>query len=103
MHSVNNLSLQEEKLSADKEAADDFITSFCTMVEEKQLSLDQIFSCDETGLYYHLLLGKTLAGPFEKSGDGRKKSKDQVILNACSIASGTIMLPLQLIGKAQRP
>lgn len=40
---------------------------------------------------------------FEKSADDRKKAKDRVTINACSNASGTIKLPLQLIGKSKRP
>jgi len=35
--------------------------------------------------------------------DGRKKSKERVSINACAEASGSIKLPLQLIGKAKRP
>ena len=34
---------------------------------------------------------------------GGKKSKERVTVNACANASGTIKLPLQLIGKAKRP
>ena len=52
----------------------------------KAYSLDQIFNCDETGLNFGLLPAKTLARSFEKSADGRKKSKDRVTLNLCSNA-----------------
>ena len=46
----------------------------------------------------------TLATAFEKSADGRKKkNKERITVNACANASGTIKLPLQLIGKAKRP
>ena len=46
---------------------------------------------------------KTLAGSFEKSADGRKMSKERVTINACSNVTGTIKLPLQVIGKAKNP
>ena len=95
--------LRERSCLLIKEAADTFVPRFRKMVEEKQLSLDQIFNCDETGLYYRLLPQATLAMSFEKSADGRKKSKDRITINACSNASGSIKLPLQLIGKARRP
>ena len=65
--------------------------------------MDQIFNCDETGLNFRLLPDKTLAASFETSADGRKKSKERVTINACSNASGTIKLPLQVIGKSNRP
>jgi len=68
------LSLQGEKLSADKE---DFITLFTSFIEEKHLTLHQIFNCSETGLNFCLLPEKTLAAAFEKPADGRKKSQEQ--------------------------
>ncbi len=81
-------------------AADQFVTSFRTFVEDK---LNQIFNCDETGLYYKLLPNKTLAAHFGKNADGRKSQKERVTINACANASGTIKLPLLLIGKSKNP
>ena len=52
---------------------------------------------------FRLLPDVTLAGSFVKTASGRKKSKERVTLNLCSNASGTIKLPVHLIGKAQRP
>ena len=102
-HGIRNLSLQGEKLSANSEAGKDFVTYFSEFIETSHLSMDQIFNCDETGLNFRLLPDKTLAASFETSADGRKKSKERVTINACSNASGTIKLPLQVIGKANRP
>ena len=97
------LSFQGEKLSADKEAADQFVPRFRKLVEEKSPSHNQVFNCDETGLNYRLLPESTLASSFEKSANGRKKSKDRVTLNVCSNISGNVKLPIHFIGKAQRP
>ena len=98
-HGIRNLSLEGEKLSADTEASVTFITNFNKFVEERQLTLNQIFNCDETGLNFRLLPDKTLAAPFEQL------SKKRVTINtcACANATGTIKLPLQVIGKAKRP
>ena len=90
-------------MDADTPAADAFVSTFSRFVHEEKLCLDQVFNCDETGLNYRLLPEKTLAASFEKSADGRKKSKDRVTLNLCSNASGSIKLKLHLIGKAQKP
>lgn len=49
-HGIRQLSFQGEKLSSDKEAADRFVPKSRKLVEEKKLSLNQIFNCDETGL-----------------------------------------------------
>ena len=68
-HGIRNLSLEGEKLSADTEASATFITSFNEFVEEHQLTLNQIFNCDETGLNFRLLPDKTLAASFEHSAD----------------------------------
>ena len=58
-----------------------------------------MFNCDESGLYYKLLPEKSLAAQFEKSTDGRKTQKERVTISACSNATGSIKLPLLLIGK----
>ena len=47
-HGIRQLSMQGEKLSADKEAADTFVCTFRKLVKEKNLSSNQIFNCDET-------------------------------------------------------
>ena len=49
-HTIRQLSLQGEKLSADKAAADQFIPKFQVFVRDGRYSLDQVFNCDETGL-----------------------------------------------------
>jgi hypothetical protein len=72
-------------------------------MKNQQLSLNQIFKCEETGLNFHLLPEKTLAVSFEKSADGRKMSKERVTINACANAAGTIKLPRQVIRKANCP
>ncbi len=68
--------MQGEKLSANDSAADEFVSSFAKSVSIEKLCPDQIFNCDETGLYFRLLPEKTLAASFEKSAKGQKKSKD---------------------------
>ena len=95
--------MEGEKLSADRPAAESFISTFSQFVIENNLCLDQIFNCDETGLQFRLLPDKTLAAAFEKSADGRKESKNRVTLNLCSNASGSIRVKPLLIGKAKKP
>ena len=73
------------------------------MFNSGSYNLDQTFNSDETGLYYRLLPQKTLAAHFEASAGGRKKQQERVTINACSNASGTVKLPLQLIGKSKNP
>ncbi|XP_065896365.1 tigger transposable element-derived protein 2-like [Dysidea avara] len=90
-----------EKASADSGVAEDFQQEFPSFISG--YSLDQIFNCDETGLYYRCLPDKTLASAFEKRAEGRKKAKDHVTANACANLTGSIKLPLLFIGKSKRP
>ena len=54
-HGIHNISLQGEKLSADPAAVDEFVSSFSALLATHQLSLDQVFNCDKTGLNFCLL------------------------------------------------
>ena len=99
---IRRLTLHGEKLSSDSAAAADFSSSFQKFVEDQSLSLNQVLNCDESGLYL-LLPQKTLAGAFEKSASGWKKGKERVTISACSNASGSIKLPMLVIGKAEKP
>ena len=74
-HTIRQLSLQGEKPTADKPAADQFISEFQAFVRDGGYSHNQVFNCDETGLYYELLPQKFLTAHFEKSADGCKMQK----------------------------
>ena len=43
-HGIRQLTLQGEKLSADKPASEEFVTSFRTFVEDNNYTLNQIFA-----------------------------------------------------------
>ena len=73
------------------------------MIEEEGLHLEQVYNCDETGLYHRMLSDKTLAARSEKEGPGLKKQKERITLMACSNATGTHKLPLLFIGKSAKP
>ena len=88
-------------MSADAPAADLFVSSFQHFIHDGGYCLDQVFNCDETGLYYKLLPEKSLVTHLEKSADGRKS--ERVTINACSNITGTIKLPLLFIGKSKNP
>ena len=89
-----------EKLSPNAEAAKQFIKDFRYLTNG--YSLDQIYNCEETGLYFKMLLGRTMVTVIDEPAGG-KKAKERVTINARSNASGTIKLPLLLIDKANNP
>ena len=73
------------------------------LIEDQQLTLNQVFNADETGLYWRLLSEKTLAGSYKKTAKNFKKPKDRVCILATANASGEFRLPLLLIGKSKNP
>ena len=102
-HGIRELSLRGEKLSADATAIDPFKRKLQEVMEKEGLTLEQLYNCDETGLYYRMLPAKTLASRYEKGAERMKKQKDRVTLMACSNATGNHKLPLVLIGKSANP
>ena len=102
-HGVRALSVQGESQSAATASVDPFKENLQKIIEEKGLTLNQVFNCDETGLYWKLMPNKTLVSSREKEAKGFKKPKDRVTLMACANASGSIKLPLLFLHKSLNP
>ena len=100
---IRELRLQGESLSAYTSAVEPIRQKLLKLIEDQQLTLNQVFNADETGLYWQLLPEKTLAGSYEKTAKNFKKSKDRVSILATANASGDFRLPLLLIGKSKNP
>jgi len=49
-HGIRQLSIQGEKMSTDTECVCDFNQQLANMIEKEQLTLNQVYNCDETGL-----------------------------------------------------
>lgn len=68
----------------------------------RRYSPEDVFNCDETGLFYKMMPERTLA----LSGDpchGGKHSKERITVLVGSNMSGTEKLPLLVIGKSKNP
>lgn len=102
-HGIHQLTVTGESLSGNSEAADKFKNEFENFVKKENLSAEQIYNADETGLFYRMLPSKTLAMKIDDSAKGFKKSKDRLTIMACSNASGNHKFPLLLIGKSKNP
>ena len=102
-HGIWQLSLQGEKVSSDASAVEPFKQGLKEFIERQHLTLQQLYNCDETGLYYRMLPAKTLACRSEREASGMKKMKERVTLMACSNATGMHKLPLVVIGKSANP
>ena len=88
---------------ADVGASEEFRSLFHKFVEQHNITPDQVFNCDETGLYWRLLPNKTLADASEKCVKIFNSPKDRVTLIATANASGDIQLPLVFIHKSAKP
>lgn len=102
-YGIRQLEICGEKLSADSEIVAKFCEKFQNIIQQENLTLDQVYNCDETGLNYKMLPSKTLASQEEKAAPGLKKSKERVTVLAAANASGHHKLQLMVIGKAAKP
>lgn len=101
--SLHNVSFSGEKASADLEAAARFPGEFQKFVAEKGYSYDQVFNCDETGLYWKKMPSRTYLTQKELSAPGFKVSKDRFTLLFCANASGTFRCKPMLVYKSETP
>ena len=60
-HGIRQLSLQGEKLSSDTTVVEPFKEQLQSLMERENLTLENLYNCDETGLLYRMLPNKTLA------------------------------------------
>lgn len=102
-YGVRQLEMCGEKLSADSEAAVQFCDKFQRLIKSENLTPDQLYNCDETGLNFKMLPSKTLASHEEKAAPGHKKSKERLTILAASNATGNHKLKLVVIGKSAKP
>ncbi|GFV81315.1 tigger transposable element-derived protein 1-like protein [Trichonephila clavipes] len=65
-----------ESASADKEAAEKYCLKFQEFIETEGYRPQQIFNCDETGLFWKRMLNRTYITKDEKSVLGHKPMKD---------------------------
>jgi hypothetical protein len=79
------------------------VTEFKRLVAAHDLSPEQVYNADETGLYWKALPSKTIVSQEEKSAPGHKSSKERKTVLACSNASGTHKLQLVCVGKSKKP
>lgn len=102
-HGIRRLKICGEKLSNKPQYVDTFLDKFRSKVNEMGLIPDQIYNCDESGLFYRLLPNRTLVSLKETSAPGPKASKERITFLPCTNASGTHKLKMLVIGKSANP
>jgi hypothetical protein len=86
---------------ADQEAADHWINNILPQLLETY-SPENVYSADETGIYYRALPDGTLTFKTDKIA-GSKKAKDRVAVLVCANMDGSDKQKLMVIGKSRDP
>jgi hypothetical protein len=89
---LHNVKLSGGSASADIEAATDYPATLANIIEGGGYLPEQVFSSDETGIFWKRMPARTYIAKTEKSAQGFKVAKDRVTLHFCCNASGKKML-----------
>jgi hypothetical protein len=92
-----------EKLGADSDAAGKFVEEFMKLISDENLTAEQIYNADETGLFWRCLPRRTLTAGDEDKASGVKESKERLTVLVCTNAAGTHKLKLIVAGKSAHP
>ncbi|KAM4688985.1 tigger transposable element-derived protein 1-like [Discoglossus pictus] len=92
-----------EAASSDKEAAETFVTDFKQYVEAEAFVPQQVFNCDETGLFWKKMPSRTYITQEKKTLPGHKAFKNRVTLLLCGNASGDLKIKPLLVYQSQNP
>jgi hypothetical protein len=101
-YGLRSVSLHGEAASADKEAAEAYVDTFKTIIEEGGYMPEQVFNMDETGLFWKRMPSRTFIMKDEATASGFKAQKDRVTLILCGNTAGHMIKPA-LIYKAKNP
>ncbi|XP_054709228.1 jerky protein homolog-like [Uloborus diversus] len=75
-HGIREIGVYGEKLSSDKEAAENFKKEFKQFLMKENLSYEQVYNADESGLNWKCLPTRTLAFEKERQAPRHKSSKE---------------------------
>ncbi|XP_033009888.1 tigger transposable element-derived protein 1-like [Lacerta agilis] len=87
----------------DKLDADQFVLEFKDYVESQGFVPQQVFNCDETGLFWKKMPRRTYITQEEKALPGHKPMKDKLTLLLCANASGDFKLKPLLVYHSENP
>ncbi|XP_028575874.2 uncharacterized protein LOC114592144 isoform X1 [Podarcis muralis] len=88
---------------ANREDADQFVLEFQDYVAAEGFLPQQVFNCDETGLFWKKMPKRTYITEEEKSLPGHKPMKDRLTLLLCANASGDFKLKPLLVYLSENP
>ncbi|XP_015437248.1 PREDICTED: tigger transposable element-derived protein 1-like [Dufourea novaeangliae] len=89
--------------SSDVKAAEVYIKTFSELIEAKGYIPQQVFNCDETGLFWKRMPNRTYITAEEKTMPGHKPMKDRLTLALCANASGDCKIKPLLVYHSENP
>lgn len=92
-----------EAASSDKKEANNFLKKFEELISNEGYIPQQVFNCDETGLFWKKLPCRTYITAEEKKLPGHKPMKDRLTLALCANASGDLKIKPLLVYHSENP
>ncbi|XP_033001754.1 tigger transposable element-derived protein 1-like [Lacerta agilis] len=92
-----------EAASSDVPAAEDFATEFLEVVTTEGYLPQQVFNCNETGLFWKRMPKRTFITQEEAKLPGHKPMKDRLTLLFCANASGDLKIKPLLVYHSENP
>ncbi|XP_064097446.1 tigger transposable element-derived protein 1-like [Macrobrachium nipponense] len=92
-----------EAASSDSKAAADYVKTFASVIAEQGYIPQQVFNCDETGLFWRKMPRRTFITAEEKRLLGHKPMKDRLTLALCTNASGDCKVKSLLVYPSENP
>jgi len=89
--------------SSDTKAAEDYLKTFAELIEAEGYVPQQVFNCDETGLFWKKMPKRTCITAEEKKMPGHKPMKDRLTLTLCANASGDCKIKPLLVYHSENP
>ncbi|XP_069961426.1 tigger transposable element-derived protein 1 isoform X7 [Cherax quadricarinatus] len=100
---IHNVVKHGEAASSDKPATEEFVDEFKEYIEVEGFLPKQVFSCDETGLFWKKMPKRTYITQEEKALPGHKPMKDRLTLLFCGNASGDFKVKPLLVYHTENP
>ncbi|KFM74607.1 Jerky protein, partial [Stegodyphus mimosarum] len=104
-YGIRQLKISGEKASADTEAAEEFADEFIQLITSEQLSPEQIYSADETGIFLAICTMKYLGNLYRKGFNWCQRFQSETnnfsVRKCCR--TGMHKCKLFVIGKYARP
>ncbi|XP_067947243.1 tigger transposable element-derived protein 1-like [Watersipora subatra] len=92
-----------EAASSNSKASAEYINTCASIITQQGYTPQQVFNCDETGLFWKKMPRRTFITAEEKSVPGHKPMKDRLTLALCANASGDCKVKPLLVYHSENP